>query len=146
MVVHSLLDNDEAKNLDIVSSQTSQIQLLFKSDWFEFEINEQLSNEHTHNCFFNKSEFIFFSQTEQSLFSYKIIPIKFFTQSQSISSSQISGILSQSWSHLYFDSVPFFIAVSHISNELTCTVHWLTKATHLFTSTELVNNLSQALE
>ena len=141
-----LIDKDEFKSFEIESSQISQIQLLFRSDWSGFEAKGQSSNEHTHNCLFNKSEFILFSQNEQSLFSDEIIPIKFFTPSQSISSSQISGILSQSWSHLYLESVQFFIKVSHKSTEFIWTVHWLTKAIHLLTSTEFVNNLSQALE
>ena len=66
----------------------------------EFDSKGQLSKEHTQNCFFNKSELTLFSPKEQSLFSYKRTPTKFFTPSQSISSSQISGILSQSKSHL----------------------------------------------
>ena len=89
---------------------------------------------------------MFSTQSEQSDFSFNIIPIKFFTPSPSISSSHISGILSKSWSHLYFDNVPFFNAVSQISNEFIWTVHWFISATHLFTSTKLVNNLSPATE
>ena len=142
----SLSDNGESISLEIISSHVSQIQLLFKSAWSGFEVNGQLSKEHTHNSFFSKSVFTLFFQTEQSLFSCKMIPIKFFISSQSISSSQISGILSQSWSHLYFEKSPFLMAVSHISTEFIWRVHWLARATHLLTSTELVNNLSHALE
>ena len=130
--------------MDIKVSHKSPIQLLFKSDWSEFFTNGQLSNEHTHNSFFKEAKFILSIHIEQSLFSTEIIPTKFFIPSPSISSSQISGILSQSMSHLYCQSVQFLIAFSHKSEEFIWTVHWFTNATHLFTSTELVNNLSHA--
>ena len=146
VIFHPSFDKNEDNKLEIELSQISQIQLLFKSVWSKFDTKGQLSREQTQNCFFNKSGLRLFSPKEQSLFSYKKIPTKFFIPSPSISSSQISGILSQSKSHLYFERVPFFTAFSHISTEFTWSVHWLTNAIHLFTSTELVNSLSQAVE
>ena len=85
---------------DIEESQASHIQLLFISTWSAFQSNGQLSKEQTPNCFSSISTFTLLDVTLQSLFSLVINHIKFFFQSPSISSSQISGILSQSLSHL----------------------------------------------
>ena len=136
---------DISNNLNDSSSQISHTQLLFKSVWSEFGLNGQLSKEQIQNCCWNKSDLILFESTEQSLFSRVIIHTKFFTPSQSISSSQISGIPSPSWSHLYLDNFQSFKSCKQTSTEFICTVHWFVKATHLFTSTEFVNILSQAV-
>ena len=98
---HSSTSATEYLNkLDIVDSHLSHTQLLFISSWSSFTSNGQLSKEQTQNCFLNISTFIFSAVIEQSLFSRTIIHIKFFFPSPSISSSQISGILSPSISHL----------------------------------------------
>ena len=136
---------EESNKSTIKASQTSPIQLLFKSIWSELNSNGQSSKEQTQNCLLNISPLILSNVTEQSLFSRVIIHTKFFIPSPSISSSQISGIQSLSISHLYLEIVQFFSAFSQISTEFTWTVHWFIKAIHLFTSIALVNILSHAV-
>ena len=142
---HQLDVLDKDNNSETNASQISPTPLLFKSDWSELEVNGQLSKEQTHKCSLNISISILSTPNKQSFLSLATIQIKFLTPSPSMSSSQISGVQSLSISHLYFESVPFFIAISHTSAEFIWTVHWFTNATHLFTSTELVNNLSHAV-
>ena len=70
------------------------------------------------------------------MFSYLIIQIKFFIQSQSISSSQISGIQSLSISHEYCERVQFIIAPKQVSVSAIAIVDMVSKSKHSFIYTE----------
>ena len=119
-----------------ISSQESQNQLLFTSNWLTLLLIGQLSRLQMFLCNKKTSLFMLSVVIEQSLFSYFIIQIKFFIQSQSISSSQISGIQSLSISHEYCEMVQSIIAFRQISLSDILIVDVVSKSKHSFIYTE----------
>ena len=113
-------------------SQESPYPLLFTSSCVLLLLIGQLSKVQIFLWYKNVLWFIFSAVIEQSLFSYLIIQIKFFIQSQSMSSSQISGIQSLSISHLYFHKLLFIIASKHTSCSEIISVAVVSKSIHSF--------------
>ena len=115
-----------------IKSQLSPNQLLFISNWELLLLIGQLSRLQTFLCNKNISLFILSAVIEQSLFSYFINQIKFFVQSQSISSSQISGIQSLSISQEYCERDQFIIAHKQTSVSAIAIVDIVSKSKHSF--------------
>ena len=127
-LVHQLLFQ-LFKSLTILS-QASQKPLLFTSSCDVLLLIGQLSKLQVFLWERNIFLFILSAVIEQSVFSFLIIQIKFFIQSQSMSSSQISGIQSLSISQENFQRVLFHIDSRHISLSAIAIVDVVSKSMH----------------